>query len=155
MAWSTMRDIDTGELVTEADMDAIRGNIEYLLDPPVERHLAASTPGTTSTSWVDADATNLKATLTTSGGPVLVIVSGSTSQTGAASSNFFDVAVDGTRVSGHTDGLTQKYSTGICNMSFEVLVTGLAAGSHTFKLQWRVSGGTGYLQRASFTAIEL
>ncbi len=162
--WTTMNDLATGDLVTEADMDAIRGNIEYLLDPSKARVLRDNSGNytTTSTAFVDVDAANLAVTLTTNGGPVLVSASGVARNTSSSDATCFDVAVDGTRVGdGFGQGLVRVTGTTYANMSFAVLVTGLAAGSHTFKLQWSVTAGTGDLISQSgktpvqLTAIEL
>ena len=145
--WSTMTDLSTDDLVTEADMDALRGNIEYLLDPNKQRILRdnGSDYTTTSTSFVDVDATNLAATITTNGGPVLVIVNSVVWNSGGYTD--FDVTVDGARIGGSFAwGLLRTTNGG----SFETfciaaLVPGLSAGSHTFKLQWKVTAGTGHL----------
>lgn len=167
--WVDMDDLETGDTVTEDDMDAIRGNIEYLLDPNKQRILRdnSGTYSTTSTEFVDVDATNLAATITTYGGPVLVIVSANIGNSIAAYATMLDVDVDGTRIGADfAYGLVYEESHGagvgyLANASFCVLVTGLEAGSHTFKLQWRVEGNTGYLQAstgrspAGLTAIEL
>lgn len=149
-AWTTMNDLATGDLVTEADMDAIRGNIEYLLDPNQERILRDNGGyyQTTSTSFVDVDATHLAATLVTHGGPVLVIVSASGTHSAAGGRLALDIAVDGTRLGGNY-GLAEGAAPAAnyrVNLSFAVLVTGLSAGSHTFKLQWLTSAATASLQ---------
>ncbi len=157
--WTAMRDLATDDLVTEADMDAIRGNIEYLLDPNRQRILRdnGSYYATTSTAFVDVDATNLAATLDTHGGPVLALVSGSAWNASAGSAVYLDLAVDGARVGASFAGLLLVTSIAAGeehNASFALLVTGLAAGSHTFKLQWKVNGGTGNL-RATAASIPL
>ena len=115
---------------------------------------------------MDVDAANLTLTLETHGGPVLVSLTGASSMTGTGSLTYFDVAVDGVRegtpvVSGA--GLIAYASPAASiqhNVSFSHLVIGLAAGVHTFKLQWRVTSTTGYLYATTnnpvhFTAIEL
>lgn len=163
-SWTTMNDLATGDLVTEADMDAIRGNIEYLLDPNKARVLRNNSGNytTTSTAFVDVDATNLAVTLTTNGGPVLVIASGAARNTSSSDATCFDAAVDGTRIGADFDqGLVRVTGTNYGSMAFAALVTGLSAGSHTFKLQWRVTAATGNLISESgkhpvqFSAIEL
>ena len=166
--WTLMNDLSTGDLVTEADMDALRGNLEYLLDPNHQRIRRddAGDYATTSTVFVDVDATHLTLTLETHGGPVLVFLTGTASMSGVGSLTYFDVAVDGVRAgtpSASGAGLTTFTSPAAStqhNVSFSFLVTGLAAGVHTFKLQWRVGSTTGYLYANSnspvhFTAIEL
>lgn len=166
--WTAMDNLATGDLVTEADMDAIRGNIEYLLDPNADAILYNNTADytTTSATMVDVDATNLSITITTNGGPVLVTFSGA-AQHNLARSTGFDVAVDGT-----AQGATFTYGINMVTtnantlnlympVSFAILITGLSAASHTFKLQWNTGGATAKLASqaayigVNFNAIEL
>lgn len=95
---------------------------------------------TTSTTFVDTSATALSATITTGGGVMLLGFSASVAS-GAGSNAyraFFDVAVDGTRI-GLDDGLISHYGPYTASASFTVVTAALAAGSHTFKVQWKVS----------------
>jgi len=165
--WTLMNDLTTGDLVTEADMDALRGNLEYLLDPNHQRiRRDSGNYSTTSTTFVDVDSTNLSITLETHGGPVLVSLVGAASMSGASVVTYFDLTVDGVRqgsASGTGDGLLAFGSPASSvrhNVSFGYLITGLPAGTYTFKLQWRVSSSTVYLfagtdNPANFSAIEL
>jgi hypothetical protein len=165
--WTTMNDLETGDLVTEADMDALRGNLEYLLDPNKQRILRDNTAAysTTSTSFVDVDATNLAITLTTHGGPVLVLFGGVHYHSGGGGAEIhYDVAVDGTRLaSSFSGGLVydQFADTRPKHAALAVLLTDLSAGSHTFKLQWKTNSSTAYLYSQTaqtpvqFAAIEL
>jgi len=165
--WTTMNDLSTGDLVTEADMDAIRGNIEYLLDPNHQRiRRDAGNYTTTSTSFVDVDAANLRISLETHGGPVLVCLTGAASMNGVGALMYFDVEVDGVRegsplATGAGLLALSSISSGTqVNIGFAHLVTGLAAGTHVLKLQWHVSSITATLHAASnnplhFSAIEL
>lgn len=158
--WTTMNNLSTGDLVTEADMDAIRGNIEYLLNPNEQRqqHTAGSNYTTTSTSFVDVDATNLACTITTNGGPVLVIFTGTITNATVLKVVNLDIDVDGTRESGVSEGLLavqEPVADYLMNGCFSTLVTGLDAGSHTFKLQWSVDGGTGKLWNTSAYVAQL
>lgn len=161
--WQTMNNLSVGDLVTEADMDALRGNIEYLLDPNKQRALYTGGNFTTSsTSFVDVDATNISATLDTNGGPVLIVVSGSGSHSVAGGTFYLDVTVDGARQGG-TKGLwfaDVGAANGNVGVGFSLLVTGLSAAEHVFKLQWRVDAGSATLVANSnapvqFSAIEL
>lgn len=156
MSWTEMTDLGVGDLVSAADMDAIRTNIEYLLNPDDDAtlHNEGSDYSTTSGSFVDVDATDLAATITTNGGPVLVIV------TGAAAHNvggwaYFDIDVDGTRHgSANTLGLMALYANSSSDYQSITLcawITGLGADSHTFKLQWRAASGTAYLKSTTST----
>lgn len=102
---------------------------------------------TTSTSFVDVDATNAKLTIRTGARRVLVVVTATAAlAVGSGQDIFLDLDVDGTRL-GQTDGLLSvaPVSGEDCNASFSFVTDVLAAGSHTFKLKWAVTGGTGKL----------
>lgn len=112
---------------------------------------------TTSTSFVDVDATELALTFTTGGGDVMIFFSGSVRNT-ASVRNYFDIyeSVAATRYGGD-DGLIYTITsnaTTATNASFAVRITGLSAASHTFKLQWKVASGTGVILAGAGTANE-
>jgi hypothetical protein len=101
---------------------------------------------TTSTTFVDIDATRLSITMTTGASWVLIFLSGTTWNT-SSPGNMFDVTVDGVRQGG-ANGI--HYEVG--NVPHGVSLTWLtqvAAGSHEFRPQWRVSAGTGMLAASS------
>lgn len=102
---------------------------------------------TSSTTFVDA--TGITVTITTAAVRCLVIATLSAIGPTAPSNVAVDLAIDGTR-EGQTYGLT-LHGAGNCNLSFSHLTDVLSAASHTFKIQWRVDGGTGTL-RASTVA---
>jgi hypothetical protein len=111
---------------------------------------------TNSTSFVDADATNLIQTFTTAGGDVLVYFCGCVVNSLASGRTYFDVheSVAGIRYGGD-DGLfcvTSQSSASPVNASFCVRITGLSAASHAFKLQWKVSAGTTTMHAGAATA---
>jgi len=107
---------------------------------------------TSSTTFVDL--TGASITLTTGAHRCLIgLVASACDATGDAIV-YFDVDVDGTRISGGSVGLTshQQVTGGAyrVNVSFTAMTTAqLSAGSHTFKIQWRVSGGTATLRAGS------
>jgi hypothetical protein len=151
MAWTTPKDWTTDELVTASDLNThLRDNLNALKSPP-SAHFEANESSdytTTSTSFVDVDATagKLSLTITTNGGDVLVHFHGSV-ENGGGSAIFFDVAVDGTRTAGDDGILRARASTttDTVPVSFTRLITGLSAGAHTFKLQWKVGANTATL----------
>lgn len=102
---------------------------------------------TTSTSFVDVDATNLSLAITTGAHRVMIgLVADCENNTNLASV-YLDVTVDGTRLGG-TNGIHRQVHTNgtIPNSaSFVWLTEALSAASHTFKLQWKVGSGTGKL----------
>src|SRR3989339_139324 len=78
----------------------------------------------------------------------LVTFVGCCANTTTGHATYFDISVDDTRVGNTNEGFSRvlQYTGGTAygiNCSFSVLVTGLTAGSHTFKLTWGVTGGTG------------
>ncbi len=117
---------------------------------------------TASTTFVDLSGASI--TLTTSGQPVLLLLTCVAQHDENQGRVNFDFAVDGTRVSGCDIGLSicritsANYATGF---SMTWLVASLAAGEHTFKVQWSVDSGTGLVLAwpttcpLVFTAIEL
>ena len=161
MAWTTPKTWVTGEPLTASDMNThIRDNLDYLKDQvndaPRDSYEVneSSDYTTTSTSFVDVDATNLSLTITTTGRDVLVGFFGSVHQGSGSQYVYFDVDVDGAR-NGGDDGLifvrTEAGGNIYHQPSFVVRISGLSAGSHTFKLQWKVSASTGTLYAGAGT----
>lgn len=103
--------------------------------------LSAGTITTTSTSLTDL--TGATVTITTGTNPVLVSQAAAGEHSAGDGTLFFNIDVDGSLELG-TGGLDwQAYSaTADVNCSFSHLVTGLSAGSHTFKIQWKTPSGT-------------
>lgn len=100
---------------------------------------------TTSTSFVDVDATNLALAVTTGAHRVRVTLCG-TAVLSAAGLIFFDLLVDGTSVSSAEGiALVEPATNQNHNVSFTYITNALTAASHTIKLQWKVSTGTGTL----------
>ncbi len=134
--WTTPKTWAVDELVTASDFNThIRDNLNALKAPPSAHYELdeASDYTTSSASFVDVDATKLALTITTNGGDVLVHFHGT-----VLYDAYFDVAVDGTRVGGN-DGMLCFTGSAI-PVSFTRLITGLSAGEHTFKLQWKTTG---------------
>jgi hypothetical protein len=145
MAWTTPKTWNTGDLVTATDLNThLRDNLDALKGPPTGSYVLnqGSDYTTTSTSFVDLDATNLSLTITTTGGDVLVVFAG-TGLTAGGNAVYLDITLDGTRVGGN-DGIVDIYN-GYFPIPLVYLLRSVSAGSHTIKLQWKVSGGTGTL----------
>lgn len=109
---------------------------------------------TTSTSFTDVDATDLSKTLTTQGGPVVVMFLGSIKHSTTGMRIYLEIDVDG---SPHAteDGILLWSTTTASElhpMAFARIITGLSAGSHTFKLQWKVSSGTATMYAGAGTS---
>lgn len=154
MTWENPKTWVTGELVTAAMLNThVRDNLNALKSPPSDDYVCdeSSNYNTTSTSFVNVDATNLALTINTAGGDVMVgfhaVVHNSTS----SAIIFFDVEVDGVREAGDDGLIEAQFDAGVLPVSFVRLITGLSEGSHTFKLQWKVSAGTGVMYTGTGT----
>lgn len=154
MVWTTPQTW-TAALVTVAEFnEQIRDNLDALKDPPSDKYLVneGSDYSTSSTSYVNVDATDLALTITTFGGDIVVHFHGTVNNSGAGS--YFDVDVDGVRYGGD-DGIIRVIG-GIGSQtsatSFTILIEGLSAASHTFTLQWRVVGGTATMYAGAGTS---
>jgi len=145
MSWTDPRTWAVGEVVTATLLnEQLRDNLnalkvtnsdEYTLDE-------SSDYTTTSTSFVDVDATNLALNLTTTGGDILVGFAGMMRPIGSSPRVYFDIDIDGAAAG--DDGI---WGIGTLNgtytpLSFTRLFTGITSGAHIIKLQWKVSGGS-------------
>ncbi len=147
MAYTAPVNFVSGNPLLETELNLLQDNFRALKDPPSDNYVLneVSDYTTTSTTFVDVDATNLALTILTTGGDVLVHFHG----VGTDAVILFDVDVDGVR-DGGDDGFTRLTTVG--PMSFTRLIAGLSAASHTFKLQWRVVAGTGTLYAGAGTS---
>lgn len=152
MAWVTPSNQSVGYEVGATDWNQdVVANTKALKTPPSSMYTAdeSSDYTTSSTSFVDVDATNFALTITTTGGAVLVVFQGSVNNSGG--STYLDVAVDTVRDAGD-DGIVRISGSNVGGDGFVWRVEGLAAGSHTFTLQWKVSAGTATLYAGAGTA---
>src|SRR5258707_11339263 len=117
-----------------------------------------------SPSFVEIAPKNLAIAFALWGTAVLITFAGALRIAAATNQADFDVTVDGVRYGLGANGLISMNlpNASVDNLvSFSVLVTGLAAGSHTFKVQWKVSGSTLTLRatssqnEATFCAVEV
>lgn len=155
MAW-TVPKTWSSEPLTSTDMNTyIRDNQNYLkqhieLDSAYMTKLLSYS--TTATSWVNVDATNLRDTITTTGGDVLAtLFAYGRHNTG----NPWDVRVT---IDGDNVGHFMRFENAgdYFGVSFAYVFRGVSAGSHTFSLQYQMpSGGTGWMYRPQFTVREL
>lgn len=152
--WATPRTWSTGELVTATLLNThLRDQLTAIKTPASFRCIIdeASNYTTSSTSFTDIDATNLSATITTGGGAVMVFFMGTVVNSGA-SRIYFNIDVDGSPVAAD-DGLIFGTATAFYGpFTLAYLVTGLSAGSHTFKMQWKAAANTNTLYAGAGTA---
>jgi len=139
--WTTPKTWSVDELVTAPAMNVhVRDNLGYLFLRPLASSVQVS--GTayavTSTSWAAVDATNLKLTLRTASGRVMVGFSGTV--VGSQGMTFgARVSIDnGARVEAWSDVV--QISVGATMVPLlPLVVTGLSAAEHTFSLEMRVN----------------
>lgn len=153
MAYTTPKtDWAAGDLVTASEMNRIGNNVAALKSPPTGHYEAnqGSDYTTTSTSFANVDNTNFALTITTTGGGVQIGFMGQARNT--SNLIYWDIELDGTRIGGDDGIMGGLDANNFYPVSFVYLKTGLSAGSHTFKLQWKVGGTTGTLAAGAATA---
>lgn len=148
MAWTTPRTWQVDELVTATIMNThIRDNLNALKVPASSQVIRdnGARYQTTATSFTAIDSTNMIRTLNTAGGDILVWFWG-TFVISATNVLCLDIRYDTTTRVGAawTQGLL---ATQISNVPQTVhlgpiIISGLSAGSHTFDVMWKTSGGT-------------
>jgi len=140
----------SSEPLTSTDLNThLRDNLEALKDPPSAWVVLDEDADytTTSTVFVAVDDTTLSLTIITNGGDVLAGFMGSFRHL-APNRIALDIDVDGNPHAGDEGIITfipSGTGIGASAQSFVRLIPGLAAGSHTFKLQWRTASGTATL----------
>ena len=147
--WTQPKTWNTGEMVTAALLnEQLRDNMLYLKEASafdyveVDTEYSIEIPSTEVTvNWVNVDAANLTLDVTTLGG--LVLVGLETNVTGANNTRvMFDLTLDSNRLGGSHGmaighhGNSADYTDPLPVRMHHWLPT-LAAGSYTFKLQWR------------------
>src|SRR6266568_292591 len=151
MPYSTLPTVNPGDVISSSSWgNQIKTNEDYLFNGRPGQAINRNNVGdytTTSTSFVNVDNTNLAITATISSGTVIIAVT-ATAFNAAGNSMYFDLEIDGVREGG-TDGLIKVIMTNPTNVSFTWVKTGLSVGSHTFKLQWKVTASAGHLQSNS------
>lgn len=151
--WTPPRTWNVGELVTAGLLNThLRDNLEFLkaqIDLPLNFAAAASTTQytTTSATYADVDTTNLKLTLTTSGGVVLLGLSTLAKHSAVAGEVRLDWNIDGARIGDATYGICLFQEPVIDHIIpvSHIHIRALSAGAHTIKLQFATGGGTASL----------
>ncbi len=151
MPWTQPITWTPAQVVAASDLNAqMRDNLLYLLaSRPIAavNRVGAADYTTASGSFVDVDASNLILTLTLNGSRALVVATALIVGTVAGGGCFLDWIVDGTTRAGGSAGLvgTAVPTSGLSIHAATAigLFTGLAAGAHSFKLQYRGNGTGG------------
>ena len=100
---------------------------------------------TTSTTFADIDTSNLVINMTTGDSWVLLLLLGSAF--GGTSFICFDFTIDAVR-QGQNKGVQYVQAPYLQDIQIAWLAQ-VSAGSHTFRPQWRVVSGTGFLRASS------
>lgn len=155
MAWTDIDQYSVPQLIDKAALDTLKANILYLHQT---NQASYAHPGTgsdytvTGSLGVDLDGTNFALTITTTGGLVMAAFHGSLKISVAAQAVRMAIIRD--------EPITQTGRNLFYNFDVDVAQTvscsrgwikpfvGLPAGSHTFRVVWGVSGGTGTLEVA-------
>jgi hypothetical protein len=97
---------------------------------------------TSSTTFIDA--TGMSITAVTKARRCMVVINAVTYDNTAGKSAILELDIDG---SPQGEALGISFGTGTDNLPhhFTLITDELTAGEHTFKLQWKVNGGTGTL----------
>jgi hypothetical protein len=152
MAWTTPKTNYTGaDTITASEINAVGDNLVALKDPPTTTSRSTSAYNTTSTSFVDVDATDYSLDITSTGGDLMVGFVG-TGRCGSTNSTFIDITLDGTR-QGNANGITQMEDSDVVDVSFVFLIEDVAAGAHTIRLQYRTDGAANPA-RINFDGVE-
>jgi len=137
MAWTTPTTVNAGDKLTSTLWNnQVAGNLNYLKATVASKvHTAGADITSTSTSFVDVDATNIANSITTVGDDGILLIYMHFSAYGAGVTPIFRIDVDGTAypVTGQLDGGSN------IERPLFLIVSGLAAGEHTVKLQWKAS----------------
>ena len=133
MAWTTPKtDWATGELVSADDLNAIGENLALLRNPPTALGTLPVRVETGSAVYIDVHS-NFNLELTTTGGDVLAVFSGTVDHDSTRDARAqFAIEVDGVLQGDWSDEAINKVGT-----TFAFLVQNVSPGTHTFKLKWR------------------
>jgi hypothetical protein len=159
---------NTGDLLTATHMNNIVGNIEYLVAGvyEVQEPATAADYTTTGTSFSDVDATEWDVDIDTTADATGVLVRAQfVAQNTSTNSNYYELTRDGSALGGGANGIVDiQFPVGNQDIpvTLEWLDTGITPGnSHSYRLQHKVSAGTGAIKASSvaysplFTAKEV
>lgn len=147
-----------GDPVLNTDMNRIEENIRSLHEPPSDDVVLDQGADYTSnsTSFTNIDGTILSIDITTTGGDILLVFTACCRNAGGQM--YFDFIRDDTTRVGGDDGVcaigSALASTLVPGVPFVAwrLISGIGAGTYNFKVQWKVSAGTGVLYAGAGTS---
>lgn len=157
LLWTDPREWKTEDPITKERLNAISDDLNYLLNPSRRTITilgSGSNQTTTSATLVDLDAANYAASVELTGKrSVKVRLHGAATNNTLGAFTYFDVLIDNsiylsnltaTPASTHARFIqtpVANYYSPI-QLDVEIPIGILSAGVHTFRPQWRVSGGT-------------
>jgi len=155
-SWTIMDDLSPGDLVTAADMDAIRGNIEYLLNPNSVSLSEAGPYNVTTTTYTDMDATNLKGNITTNGGALLCMgEQGFSYGNESQSDSYLTVAVNGTLVDSTVFAKARNHYATTYESQTVVMLDSQSAGTYAYSIQAKVASGQSTFCQIGLYVVEI
>jgi hypothetical protein len=153
MVYTTVPTFVDGERFTQNEANTyIRDNLEALRNPPTAVYTTvghSSDYSTTNTSFADIDSINMALSITTTGdgaggnGDVMLCLSG-TLYSSSAIRIYFRFLEDG-NVLNADDGFLVSEFNGLRPICIPFLRVNASPASHIYKVQWKVSSGTGVL----------
>ncbi|MBE2196834.1 MAG: hypothetical protein IAE83_21865 [Anaerolinea sp.] len=148
MSWTPPETRTAGDLLSAASYNTeVRDNLIFLHGGktivPIAHYGGVYT--LSSSTWAAVDSANLAPTLTLSTGRVLIAFAGGFYADAAARLLSLDLEIDGTRIGGADGIIKESLDTVLRTISFSLFQVGLSAGSHQFKLMWKVGAGTATL----------
>ncbi len=152
MPFTTLPTFVAGRFSVDDANTYIRENLEAIKYPPTASYTTVgltSDYSTTSTSFTDVDAANMALTITTTGdgaggaSDVMIGFCG-TLYSSASIRIYLRIAEDGVALNAD-DGLLVSEGSGVRPIGFMFLRANASIGEHTYKLQFKVSSGTGVI----------
>lgn len=132
-----------GDLVDSGDWNELVNNqLHFAATTLAEKvHIPASVVSITSTSFVDADATNLTLSITTERGNRVYAMAAFACGPASAANAFYDLALDGVRAGDATNGLALVDANHRGYLTIFGEWSSIAAGAHTMRIQVKTSSG--------------
>jgi len=138
-------------------IEQVQNNITYLKERPVEAasDVDGTVASTASTSFTDL--TGASVSITTSGTSKLLIIANWFWRASTALNASMTVLVDGVNQGNATYGLSYGYvaNANLVTGSLVWVATGVTAGAHTVKLQYKTNTGTLTVEGFSFAVVEV
>jgi hypothetical protein len=142
MAYETI-DTFTSEVSDPDNLNKLIDNINGVAVPNSYFYITPANLTTTSGAYVDMDSTNMKKTITTYGGKLLVFFSGHIEGTASAQNLPIRIVINGSLYG--TSGMTVPSNNGRSGFGFLIITPDIPAGDYEVSIQWAVAGGTATL----------